>query len=95
MVGQSSLSESSLSGSSSVSKGRIVEQIVGRMLSTSGINAWGQFTCDAAKELVVLGLHCMSLLSSLMSVDAKEHTKEAFLEALWNKIRRTIENALN
>ncbi len=67
---------------------------IGRMISNSGINAWGHYKWDAAKELVVLELHDMSLLSSFISGDAKEYTKEAFLEALWNKIRSVIENSL-
>jgi len=66
----------------------------GRMISISGgINAWGQFKWDAAKDLVVLELHDISLLSSFISGDAKEYTKEEFLAALWNKIRSVIENS--
>ncbi len=66
---------------------------VGRMISSGGINAWGHFKWDAAKELVILELHDMSLLSSFISGDAQGYTKEAFLEALWNKIRSVIENS--
>src|SRR5205807_3124709 len=54
----------------------------GRMISISGgINAWGQFKWDAAKDLVVLELHDISLLSSFISGDEKEYTKEEFLAA--------------
>jgi hypothetical protein len=66
---------------------------IGRMISNSGINAWGHFKWNAVKELVVLELHDMSLLSSFISGDAKEYTKEEFLEALWNKIRSIVENS--
>jgi hypothetical protein len=64
---------------------------MGRMITNSGINAWGQFKWDAVKGLVVLELHDLSLLSPYFSVDTKEYTKEEFLQALWNKIRSVIE----
>jgi hypothetical protein len=66
----------------------------GRMISNSGINAWGHFKWNAEKELVVLELHDLSLLSSFISGDAKKYAKEEFLQALWNKIRTVIENSL-
>jgi hypothetical protein len=66
---------------------------IGRMISNSGINAWGHFTWDAVRELVVLELHDMSLLSCFISGDAKRYTKEEFLEILWNKIRSEIERS--
>ncbi len=65
---------------------------IGSMSYIHGINAWGHFKWDAAKELVVLELHDMSLLSSFTSGDAKRYSKEEFLQALWNKIRSEIEN---
>lgn len=63
----------------------------GRIFSKNSINAWGHFEWDAAKELVVLEFHDLSLLSSFNSGDAKRYTKEEFLTALWNKIRSVIE----
>jgi len=66
---------------------------IGRMISNSGINAWGHFKWDAVKELVVLELHDMSLLSSFISGDVKGYTKEEFLHVLWDKIRSVIENS--
>ncbi len=64
----------------------------GRMIFNSGsFNAWGHFKWDAAKEVVVLELHDISLLSSFNMGDAKEYMKEEFLAALWNKIRSIIE----
>jgi len=65
---------------------------IGPMSYIHGINAWGHFKWDAAKELVVLELHDMSLLFSFTSGDAKRYSKEEFLQALWNKIRSEIEN---
>jgi PIN like domain len=64
---------------------------IGRMISISGINAWGHFKWDATRELVVLELHDLSLLSSFISGDAKEYTQEEFLEAIWDKIRSVID----
>jgi len=66
----------------------------GRMISNSGINAWGHFKWDTQKEVVVLNFFDLSLISTFHSGDAKEYTKEEFLQALWNKIRSVIENSL-
>ena len=64
---------------------------IGRMISNSGINAWGHFKWGRQKEVVVLELLDMSLLSHLG--DTKEYTKEEFLRELWDKIRSVIENS--
>lgn len=66
----------------------------GRMISNGGVNAWGHFKWDAAKELAILELHDLSFLSPFISGDAKGYTKEGFLQALWNKIKSVIENSL-
>lgn len=61
----------------------------GRVTSSSGFNAWGDFKWDSKKEAVVLKLIDMGMLSH--SVDGKEYTKEEFLLALWNKILLVVE----
>src|SRR5260370_25205117 len=74
--------------------GIVFSYAAGRMIFDRGsFNAWGQFAWDATKELVVLELHDISLLSSFNIGDAKRYTKEEFLAALWNKIRSTIEKS--
>jgi TIR domain len=66
---------------------------VGRMISNSGINAWGHFKWDTGKEAVVLDLMDLGILSTYSS-DTKGYTKEEFLQALWDKIRSVIESSL-
>src|SRR6267142_1000599 len=56
----------------------------GRAMSGSGFNASGNFKWHRQKEVVVLDLLDMSLLSHLGGT--KEYTKEEFLRALWDKI---------
>ncbi len=66
---------------------------IGPISYIHGINAWGHFKWDAARELVVLELQDMSLLSSFTSGGVKRYSKEEFFQALWNKIRSVIENS--
>ncbi len=58
---------------------------------SSGFHASGNFKWDRQKEVIVLELLDMSLLSHLGGT--KEYTKEEFLHALWDKIRAVIERA--
>jgi TIR domain len=67
----------------------------GRIMSSGRMNAWGYFKWSTERELVVLELQDLSLLSSFNSGDKKLYTKEEFLHALWNKIRSVIENSLS
>jgi TIR domain len=57
----------------------------------SGFHASGNFKWDKQKEVVVLELLDMSLLSH--GGGMKEYTKEDFLHALWGKIQLAIERS--
>ncbi len=63
----------------------------GRATFGSGFNASGNFKWDRQKEVVVLELLDMSLLSHVGGT--KEYIKEEFLHALWDKIRLAIERS--
>ena len=63
----------------------------GRATFSSGFNASGNFKWDRQKEVVVLELLDMSLLSHVGGT--KEYIKEEFLHALWDKIRLAIERS--
>lgn len=65
--------------------------VEGRSTFTSGFNASGNFKWDREKEVVVLELLDMSLLSHLGGM--KEYTKEDFLHALWGKIQLAVERS--
>ncbi len=64
----------------------------GKPTFSSGFNASGNFKWDMQKEVVVLELLDMSLLSHLGGT--KEYTKEEFLQRLWDKILSVIERSV-
>lgn len=66
----------------------------GNSTSSNAMNAWGKFEWNTDKEEVALQLHDMSLLSPYTTADEKAYTKEEFLQALWQAIKRYIENVL-
>ncbi len=63
----------------------------GKPTFSSGFNATGNFKWDRQKEVVVLELLDMSLLSHLGGT--KGYTKEEFLQRLWDKILSVIERS--
>ena len=63
----------------------------GRATFGTGFHASGNFKWDRQKEVVVLELLDMSLLSHVGGT--KEYTKEEFLHSLWDKIRSVIERS--
>ncbi len=63
----------------------------GRATFGAGFHASGHFKWDRQKEVVVLELLDMSLLSHMGGT--KLYTKEEFLHALWDRIRSVIERS--
>jgi len=66
---------------------------IGRNAYSHGFNASGHFKWDTGKDLVVLELLDLSLLSSFNSGNTNLYTKEEFLQALWGQIRSVIEKS--